>query len=440
MRKHSIVGFVVILLLLTACGKESLSETNVVVEMPEISAEQTFAKTQDDLAYVPNQVLVSAHLDVDKSVIEGLAEELDAEIVEYIALTNDYQFVFHEQKTTEELEAIIDYLCGLPHISNASLNYVMEYVTETEVSTEAPDEAEQEEGIVYTEEDIFLTSFDCGCIMEYDLIQDEIVVIETEEQLVFAEESYGWIVNPTEEKEPGYFESPIADVFQSMKAEYPICDYTYVVMYQETTSGVYYYHADRLRVTEDHVGFLMDEESTKPDAWFERVTEDMGGFCHMAAVPKEYLAGYEFPYVFYPDPNDMYQDRYYWAEVDSGLADETLYEVYGDSRYIIRDEEEYARFLEKSEGVHLLWNRKSIKLPFVDFEKGALLVYFITEEETDIAYEVAPVEITDTSILLQYEGRSRSWSEPCSTQTCMVYACIPHKYLTQESYEGWITP
>lgn len=42
-------------------------------------------------------------------------------------------------------------------------------------------------------------------------------------------------------------------------------------------------------------------------------------------------------------------------------------------------------------------------------------VHFFTEGETEISYQVDPVEITDTAVLMQYEGESLPMSQPCST-------------------------
>ena len=82
------------------------------------------------LMYVRNQLLISALLGADKSIFEEIAEEVGADIVGYIALTNDYQLEFKEQKTLEEISEVAEYIDSYSFVSSVTLNIVSGKVTE----------------------------------------------------------------------------------------------------------------------------------------------------------------------------------------------------------------------------------------------------------------------------------------------------------------------
>lgn len=293
------------------------------------------------------------------------------------------------------------------------------------------------ESQIYTNEDIYLESFDCGYISEYQKIRYATVIIETQEQLDYAEAYYGLKVLDSAPDDYTVFQSPFAATFQEMKEQYPLDEYNYVFAYDEVSSGGYYYHADRLEITEDGIHFLMDDESYSPKA-DELVTCVMGGFVHMAAVPKEYMEGREFPYAIYPDANDMSQDRDYQLSAAYDLADESLYQVYGDKKYIIRNQAEYEAYLAMAEDVTLN-ERRTLEM-YVDFEQTALLVTFFTREEPYIFCETKPIEINGNELRMDYELVQVNPGEKMKPATGLLYAYIPQRFLTEESYEGWITP
>ncbi len=81
---------------------------------------------ESGISYVKNQLLISAALDAPKVEVERLVEELGAEIVGYIGLTNDYQIEFAEDKTLAELEAAADHLESFSFVQGVTLNYVHE--------------------------------------------------------------------------------------------------------------------------------------------------------------------------------------------------------------------------------------------------------------------------------------------------------------------------
>ena len=78
------------------------------------------------LQYVKNQLLISAFIGTEKSRIEDIVKEIDAEIVGMIELTGDYQIEFREEKTLNELSKIADRINSYPFISNVTLNLVSE--------------------------------------------------------------------------------------------------------------------------------------------------------------------------------------------------------------------------------------------------------------------------------------------------------------------------
>ena len=134
----------------------------------------------------------------------------------------------------------------------------------------------QEEGVtVYTDEDIYIYSSECGYRCGYwgDYeVPRECIVIETAEQLEYAVQKRGL--------------TEIFGGFRDMIESYPIEEYTYMLEYDEVSSGGYYIHADKVEVRKDRVSFGWDSKSHGPKG---DATQEMGGFLHMAAIPKEYL-------------------------------------------------------------------------------------------------------------------------------------------------------
>ncbi len=88
------------------------------------------------IIYVKNQLLISAMLGVPKDVVEQMADSVEADIVGYLQLTNDYQIAFREEKTEEELDIIMSYLNSYSYISNVTLNSVVETEDDMTVTTD----------------------------------------------------------------------------------------------------------------------------------------------------------------------------------------------------------------------------------------------------------------------------------------------------------------
>lgn len=75
------------------------------------------------MQYIKNQLLISAFTGVPIEAIESISAEVDAEIVGYIEMTNDYQIEFITDKTLAELAAVANYINSFSFISNVTLNF-----------------------------------------------------------------------------------------------------------------------------------------------------------------------------------------------------------------------------------------------------------------------------------------------------------------------------
>ena len=88
------------------------------------SAEDIITDEETGFHYVRNQLLISAYMGAEKSIFEEICNEIGAEIVGYIELTNDYQIEFLENKTLDEMVTIAEYLDSFSFISTVTLNMV----------------------------------------------------------------------------------------------------------------------------------------------------------------------------------------------------------------------------------------------------------------------------------------------------------------------------
>ncbi len=75
--------------------------------------------------YVKNQLLISAMIDTDKKLVVDLIDEVGADLVGYIELTNDYQIEFKEDKNIKELEEIANYIDTHSFVAAVTLNIVI---------------------------------------------------------------------------------------------------------------------------------------------------------------------------------------------------------------------------------------------------------------------------------------------------------------------------
>lgn len=92
----------------------------------DIQSEDDIEYDGDGIYYVRDQLLLTANDNIAFDDIESLALTLNAEIVGYIELTNDYQIEFNKEMTLEELNQIINELNMNPFIEYSSLNTVIE--------------------------------------------------------------------------------------------------------------------------------------------------------------------------------------------------------------------------------------------------------------------------------------------------------------------------
>ncbi len=131
---------------------------------------------------------------------------------------------------------------------------------------------------VYTEDEIYIHSYECGYMGNAGIPKTYHIVIETSEQLEYAIQNYGIC--------------DISSACKEMKEQYRIEDYTFILRYDEVSSGGYYYHVDRVEVRPDSV--LLRNDKKSHSARGDAQPQVMGGFFHMAAVPKEYLEGCDY--------------------------------------------------------------------------------------------------------------------------------------------------
>ncbi len=92
----------------------------------EVAEEDILYNEEHNVSYVKNQLLISAMLDTDKQLVLDLIDEIDAELVGFIELTNDYQIEFKENKNIKELEEIANYIDTHSFVAAVTLNIVFE--------------------------------------------------------------------------------------------------------------------------------------------------------------------------------------------------------------------------------------------------------------------------------------------------------------------------
>ena len=139
----------------------------------------------------------------------------------------------------------------------------------------------------------YVNSFECGYISYADELRNGQLLIATEEELTEAMKYECLTV-----VEEWYANNAIAVAFAKLQENYPIEEYAYLIEYRETTTGGYDIHANNVGIKEDRIGFLFDKNVyPSPE---QLVTEAMGGFCHMAAIPKAQIEGKTFGNVARP--------------------------------------------------------------------------------------------------------------------------------------------
>lgn len=280
---------------------------------------------------------------------------------------------------------------------------------------------EQTDITTYTSEDIYIYSYNSGYIENDRRFSN--VVIENEEQLAYAMERSN--ILPSEE----------------MLEQYPLTEYTYVIEYDKFTHDVYSWKAESLCIGEDCMYFKMTDDSSE-----EGESLVMEGYVHMAAVPKSYIGDRKYSDWLYPDRNDMYQNEDYFAVYTLGFSSRTvLGDIYGDTCYLIRDEEEFTRFLSMpkamgEEGLDRLLFANLYLYKDPDFSEMALLIRIFPGYGSGDRYVDEAIRIEGNQIIMDTQIIDDITKRENLDEVCVFYAHIPKEYLTEENYEGWITP
>lgn len=283
-----------------------------------------------------------------------------------------------------------------------------------------------ESKVIYTEGDIYINSFNCGYISQKEKPGPQVYIIENEEQLAYAKERYGLGI-PTNYSydQLEYFRTDIIDVFEEMEEDYPIEQYSYVFSYEEVNSTGYYLHADRLILEDDTIYFGMDNESHVNQ---DEVAGDMmDGFFHMAAIPKEYLEGYEFLEAVYPDADDFQQDINFRISVGYDLADKRLYDRTGKDVYLFQTRDEFDAFLSEVSDIPL-YERRTLDGDY-NFNEIAVAYIFFTREEPYTFVKFNDISIQDGKVFIDYELQKENPGEKTDSQTGMIIMTFSKKFL-----------
>lgn len=284
-----------------------------------------------------------------------------------------------------------------------------------------------------TADDIYLLSYNCGYIAG---THPELLIIEDQEQLDYALERYGLALPPDglTMEELWFYDTSIAEPFNKMMAEYPIRDYSYVIEYDKVGSGGYDLKVGALLVDEEQLFFVHTSDSRTPEPG-SLLTDVLGGFCYMAAIPKDTLMNRNYRYWTYPSRDDVYQDADFSFNVRFNLADTTeLYQVYGDMGYIVRSNEELQALVNMAQNVTNQSNQPVFSFKMnVDFEKNAILFKFFTCDGDFKSYLKNGVLIENDTIQMQYDITA-------GNHTGFAYAIIPVRFLPNDGISGWKTP
>ena len=315
-------------------------------------------------------------------------------------------------KTANDTAQIVDSTTSSAELTAA--NEVVKYYSADGIELRIDMSQYSENAKLLTADDIYLLSSHCGYISGK---QPGLLIIENQEQLDYALERYELIS-------------------YSMITGYPISDYSYVIEYVEEGQGGYDLKVGALLVDEDDLFFVHTADSYSPEADPMIMLPDvMDGFCFIAAVPKDTLMNSHYEGWTYPDRNDMYQDIDYCYRVRYNLADTTeLYQVYGDTGYIVRSNEELQALVDMAQYITDKSNEPAFSFSMnIDFDKTALLFRFFTCDGNAYQNFVDRVTIENDTIEMQYDITEGNY-------TGFAYAVVPIRFLTSDSYNHWQTP
>lgn len=157
----SVLFMGLIILSLSACGKTSNKSSDTKADKTETFVAYYQDTTDEDVVvgdeacYVDGQILLTAAEDISQMQVEKIVETVGGTIVGYISISNDYQIVFEEKKTYDELIEITNLLANNDSISFASLNYVSIIDSDSVDYTQDPwmdaDNGSDESGFTWSE-------------------------------------------------------------------------------------------------------------------------------------------------------------------------------------------------------------------------------------------------------------------------------------------------
>lgn len=245
------------------------------------------------------------------------------------------------------------------------------------------------------------------------------LIIENEAALKYARERYCLEMLPDDIEE-----------------KYPIADYTYIIKYREVGSSGYSLQAGALLVDVDTLNFVMTENSHGPLT--ETVCDVMDGFIFLAIVPDGTLLNDHYRNWTYPADDDVMQDlNFECFPAKKAWPTTELYQIYGETDYLIENEEQYQIFADMAAGL-IQENGRPAGDAFlydVDFKEVSLLYRFYRYwDESNGYYSFEqPLNIDGDTITIHFE------EDPQGDSTRLFYAAVPKKYLTSDSYQGWVT-
>ena len=283
----------------------------------------------------------------------------------------------------------------------------------------------------YSTDDVYVEWIDVGSVEK----MPSFLMITTREQLEYAKVRYPLSIRGDADENTIYhLNSPITEPFEKMTEKYPIEEYTYLLEYVRANGGGYHIIPSGIMIGSDRIYFI-----DSPDSVFPELEDSMpdvcSDYCYMAAVPKEYLSSGSYPGWEQPDEDNMYQDANYRLSARFTDTDD-VYDIYGDTHYIMRTREEYDDFLAMSSQLMTVRGAHVISDERPDLDEAAVLAYFRRSADADGA---APAErrvvIEGNTVTVEYPV---GWDD--RTGTYMIYAFIPKRFLTAQSYEGWQAP
>ncbi len=285
-----------------------------------------------------------------------------------------------------------------------------------------------------TADDIYLLSFNCGYLSGNR--HPVRMIVENQDQLNYAGERYGLVLSSEglSEDELWSYHTGISGPFSEMAEKYPINDYSYVIEYDEVSTGGYDLRVGALLIDEDILHFVRTTDSKTPNP--ESMQPDvMGGFCYMAAVPKGTLMNAHYDNWTYPDKNDMYQDIDFSYRVNYNLSDTTeLYQIYGDVGYIVRNDEEMQALVDMAKSVTNKSNEPAFTFGLtVDYNKAALLFRFFSSDKEWNPYSAGKVSIENDTVNMEFDASD-------GNRTGLAYATIPLRFLPNGITPDWKSP